>query len=147
MCAIEFGAAAGNGVVVMENLAAAVEKEMGVQIHVIGFDTGAGLPDVANNYRNHPNQWPTGLYAMEVDNIRAKLHRARLILGGRKTDRSRVCAAPTRSSRIRYFRPRFLPLNKNAMRIPTHPQRKLFRRLPLSTRVVSGVTASPANYW
>ena len=42
--AIEFGVAGGNGLLALENAAELVEQEMGIEVDVYGFDTGAGLP-------------------------------------------------------------------------------------------------------
>jgi len=41
---IEFGVAGGNGLVLMQEYAAAVERETGIGIAVYGFDAGGGLP-------------------------------------------------------------------------------------------------------
>ena len=59
--AIEFGVAAGAGLMNMASLAARVAKTTGVEIEVVGFDTGAGLPPPAD-YRDHPEYWGEGDY-------------------------------------------------------------------------------------
>jgi hypothetical protein len=40
---IEFGVAGGSGLVRLQAYAAQIEKHIGVNIHVFGFDTGAGI--------------------------------------------------------------------------------------------------------
>ncbi len=52
---IEFGVAGGDGPLVLEREATAVEKRMGVAIRVYGFDKGpAGLPAFLGEHRDHP---------------------------------------------------------------------------------------------
>ena len=79
----EFGVAGGNGLVVLQNEAEAVERETGVSIKVYGFDNGpGGLPDFIGDHRDHPDAWHPGDYPMDVDKLRARLApRTTLILG------------------------------------------------------------------
>src|ERR1039457_5891009 len=51
---IEFGVAAGAGLLNMCRIAGRVTKATGVEIQVIGFDTGSGMPP-ARGYRDHPD--------------------------------------------------------------------------------------------
>ncbi|MBV8631148.1 MAG: hypothetical protein JOZ83_09515, partial [Silvibacterium sp.] len=44
MTAIEFGVAGGNGLVCLSRHKEEVQKDLGIEILVVGFDTGAGLP-------------------------------------------------------------------------------------------------------
>ncbi|MCC6250691.1 MAG: hypothetical protein IT499_23390 [Rubrivivax sp.] len=80
---IEFGVAGGRGLVIMQQDAAAVERETGVGIRVYGFDMGpSGLPDFSGDHRDHPDIWQPGDYPMEVDELRARLtERTNLVLG------------------------------------------------------------------
>jgi hypothetical protein len=78
--AIEFGVAGGNGLLALENAAELVEQEMGIEIDVYGFDTGAGLPPPLD-YRDLPNLYTATAYQMDVDKLKSRLKRARLILG------------------------------------------------------------------
>lgn len=78
--AIEFGVAGGEGLLTMEKLALEIERETGVQFDVIGFDTGEGLP-TPDDYRDLPYIWKKGFYKMDVERLRQRLNRARLILG------------------------------------------------------------------
>jgi hypothetical protein len=61
---IEFGVASGAGLLNMADLAELITQETGVQIRVVGFDTGAGLPSV-QGYKDHPEIWNPGDFAVE----------------------------------------------------------------------------------
>lgn len=78
--AIEFGVAGGNGLLALERHAAAIEAETGVRIEVWGFDTGIGMPP-PQDWRDMPYRFREGNYCMDVDKLRARLTRARLVLG------------------------------------------------------------------
>ncbi len=83
---IEFGVAGGNGLVALQQEAAAVERETGVFVRVYGFDMGAaGLPAFIGDYRDHPDVWRPGDYPMDENRLRARLDsRTTLILGNVK---------------------------------------------------------------
>lgn len=76
----EFGVASGNGLLALESLAETIEREVGVRISVFGFDSGAGMPPPVD-YRDLPHVWGEGFYKMDSDALRARLRRARLVLG------------------------------------------------------------------
>jgi hypothetical protein len=79
---IEFGVAGGNGLLALERWAAAVEREVGVGIAVYGFDTGAGLPNLCGDHRDHPDKWMPSDYQMDVPALQRRLDaRTRLIIG------------------------------------------------------------------
>jgi len=77
---IEFGVAGGNGLIQFENISIQVEKYTGVSIDVIGFDTGTGLPEVTD-YRDLPYVWQQGNYPMDIQLLKSKLTKAKLVLG------------------------------------------------------------------
>lgn len=77
---MEFGVAGGNGLVALEHAADLVEKQIGTKIDVYGFDTGVGLPKT-RDYRDLPSLYPEGGYRMDVPALKARLTRAKLILG------------------------------------------------------------------
>ena len=77
---IEFGVAGGNGLLELERVAAWVERRSGVGIDAVGFDTGTGLPR-PQDYRDLPNLWSEGQYAMDSAALQARLSTARLELG------------------------------------------------------------------
>ena len=83
---MEFGVAGGNGLVLLQEYAAAVEKETGIGIAVYGFDAGGGLPALCGDYRDHPDQWRPSDYKMDEQSLRQRLSdRTTLIIGDIKT--------------------------------------------------------------
>jgi hypothetical protein len=80
MSAIEFGVAGGRGLLSMERIAAEVEAIFGVGIDIYGFDTGGGLPP-PKDYRDLPYVWEAAEYRMDEAALRARLSRARLLIG------------------------------------------------------------------
>ena len=83
---IEFGVAGGNGLLVLQDEAAAVEREIGIRIRVFGFDNGrGGLPTFVGDHRDHPDAWAPGDYPMDEVKLRARLEsRTTLIIGNVK---------------------------------------------------------------
>src|SRR5712691_107419 len=77
---VEFGVAGGNGLVALENIAEKVENAFGVGIDVYGFDTGIGLPK-PECYLDKPHLHSEGDFPMDQERLRARLRKARLILG------------------------------------------------------------------
>jgi len=79
---VEFGVASGAGLLNMVDLAADIRAETGVELRIVGFDTGQGLPPVSG-YKDHPELWNSGDFAMEDrDALLAKLDgRAEIIWG------------------------------------------------------------------
>jgi hypothetical protein len=61
---LEFGVASGAGLLNMVELAPMIERETGVKLRIIGFDTGKGLPAV-KGHKDHPELWSGGDFAME----------------------------------------------------------------------------------
>jgi hypothetical protein len=84
---VEFGVAGGNGLLALQDYVAAVEKESGIRISVWGFDTGKGLSQSCGDYRDHPDRYAPGEYAMDEKALTPRLHaRTKLVLGDvRKT--------------------------------------------------------------
>jgi hypothetical protein len=77
---LEFGVAGGAGILALEYHAEQVEKLFPVKIEIYGFDTGKGLPD-AHDYRDMPYIYKPGFYEMNVPALKARLKRAKLVLG------------------------------------------------------------------
>jgi hypothetical protein len=77
---IEFGVAGGNGLLALEKIAAACEQFVDVQIDVYGFDAATGLPKPVD-YRDTPNLFSQNDFPMDVEKLRSRLDRAKLILG------------------------------------------------------------------
>jgi hypothetical protein len=91
--AIEFGVAGGRGLVALEKASTEIERALGVGIDVIGFDSGEGMPE-PTDYRDLPHIWGKGFYRMDAAKLRARLSKARLVLGDvRETIRDLVTSA------------------------------------------------------
>jgi len=79
--AVELGVGAGTGLLNLCQLAGKIEQTTGVHFHIVGFDTGTGMPP-PTDYRDHPELYATGDYAMDHEAVRAALPSdAQLILG------------------------------------------------------------------
>jgi hypothetical protein len=78
----EFGVATGNGLMNMVELAGMIRSETGIELRVVGLDSGQGLPNVTG-YQDHPELWSPGDFAMtNQDELRRRLNgRAELIFG------------------------------------------------------------------
>ncbi len=78
---IEFGVAAGAGLMNMCRLAERVSEATAVEIHVVGFDSGAGMPP-PQGFRDHPELYQEGDFPMDFESLRAKLPpNGELVLG------------------------------------------------------------------
>lgn len=82
---LEFGVAAGAGLLNMCDLARRTEAATGVAIDVVGFDTGAGMPP-AIDYRDMPEYFQEGDFPMDFEALRRALPgRCRLVIGDAET--------------------------------------------------------------
>lgn len=61
--AVEFGVWRGIGLINLCEIADFINQTLGVEINLIGFDTGEGLPGVLD-YRDHPELWASGTLVM-----------------------------------------------------------------------------------
>jgi tetratricopeptide (TPR) repeat protein len=77
---LEFGVAGGNGLLALEDYADVTKELLGVEIDVVGFDTGEGLYE-PEDVRDMPYFFSAGNYAMDVPALRSRLRSAELILG------------------------------------------------------------------
>jgi len=81
MTAIELGVAGGNGILCMCNHADEIKKNLGIEIQLQGFDSGAGLP-LTNDPRDVRYYWPSGSFEMDKDALERRLGgRAEIIFG------------------------------------------------------------------
>ena len=81
LTSIEFGVAAGAGLLNMCKIAERVTRVTGVEFEIVGFDTGAGMPP-PRDYRDHPEYFAEGSYQGNFDALRKALpSNARVILG------------------------------------------------------------------
>jgi len=77
---LELGVAGGNGLTNLERVAQEVEAILPIEIDVYGLDSGVGMPKPVD-YRDLPNQFAESLFSMDVEKLKSKLTRARLLLG------------------------------------------------------------------
>ncbi|MBZ5626492.1 MAG: hypothetical protein LAQ69_48590 [Acidobacteriia bacterium] len=56
---MELGVAGGRGLLALEEIAGAVAGAVGIQIDVVGFDSGEGMPAPVD-YRDLPHVWGQG---------------------------------------------------------------------------------------
>lgn len=81
MTAVELGVAGGNGLLCMAEYGSAIEKELGVEIVVVGFDVGSGLPE-SGDPRDLKYWWSAGAFPMDYRALQARLAgRAELVIG------------------------------------------------------------------
>ncbi len=80
--AIEFGVANGAGLMNMAEIAGRVTKATGVDIKLVGFDSGSGMPPPLD-YRDHPDIYRQGDFPMQdYEQLRCKLPaNSQLIIG------------------------------------------------------------------
>jgi len=132
-CAVEFGVAGGRGLRILEREAAAVERDQGVQISVVGFDAGAGLPAVTTgDYRDHPDYWHAGDFPMDVARLRASLSpRTQLVLGDiRETLPRWIAQSQPAPVGFVSFDLDYYSSTLAAFEIFAHPAKRMLRRVP-----------------
>lgn len=78
--ALEFGVAGGFGLIALERIGERARELSGVQVDVIGFDSGQGLPK-PEDYRDQPNMWFGGQLQADPAVTRSKLRNAKLRVG------------------------------------------------------------------
>lgn len=69
---VELGVAAGAGLLNLCALSARVTEETGVGFHVVGFDTGRGMPP-PTDYRDHPELYKEGWFPMDQEALKRAL--------------------------------------------------------------------------
>jgi len=78
---IEFGVAAGAGLINMCKIAEKVSLITGVEFKIYGFDTGKGMPP-SQDYRDHPELYQKGDFPMNKDQLVGLLPKnAELVIG------------------------------------------------------------------
>lgn len=82
---IEFGVAGGNGLLAAEYIATKIEKHLGgaIEFEIYGFDTGEGLPEPESK-EDLPYWFEAQQYKMDVEKLKSRLTRAKLVLGNVK---------------------------------------------------------------
>ncbi len=77
---IEFGVAAGGGLIQLEYQAEKIKSIFEIDIEIYGFDNKDGLPP-PEDYKDIPYIWEEGEFKMDENFLRNKLKKANLILG------------------------------------------------------------------
>lgn len=78
---LEFGVAAGAGLLNICRIAKQVTKVTGVEFRIVGFDTGTGMPEPVD-YRDLPEAYAAGDFPMDSERLRENLPaNCELILG------------------------------------------------------------------
>lgn len=136
MCVVEFGVAGGNGLVALEEAAAAVESATGVKIKVVGFDSGpgAGLPKGTGDFRDHPDLWMPGDYQMDEAKLRARLDpkRTKLVFGN-VSETVEKFVASEQDSPVGFvsFDLDYYSSTVHALKILSHPKKQMILNTPL----------------
>jgi hypothetical protein len=130
--AVEFGVAAGNGLLALQDIAAHVERATGVVIEVVGFDSGAGMPAVPFDYRDHTDWWIPQDYPMDVAGLQARLQpRTRLVLGEVAENVRRFLDENQVTVGFVSFDLDYWSSTHSAFPLLSSPKRKMLRRTPL----------------
>ena len=77
---IEFGVAAGHGLLEMELYADQIFHETGINVHIFGFDSGVGLPE-SDNYKDQLYFWGEGDFKQNQNALNKKLKKSKVIYG------------------------------------------------------------------
>ena len=130
---VEFGVAGGAGLLALQKEADAVEKELGVEIKVFGFDAGGGLPQLIGDYRDHPDVWRPGDYPMDEGALRSRLgSRTTLILGNvAETVPDFFAKYDPPPIGFASFDLDFYSSTRDALKIFTLPNKRMLRQVPL----------------
>ena len=82
MTVVEFGVAGGNGLVSLCKHKKDIQKELDIEILVVGFDSGTGLP-ASQDSRDLLYFWPSGSFEMDRAALEKRIGgQAELVLGG-----------------------------------------------------------------
>ena len=69
---LEFGVAAGAGLLNLQDIASRIEKATGISFDIYGFDTGAGMPP-PESYKDHPELYQAGDFPMDRSALKSRL--------------------------------------------------------------------------
>ena len=143
----EFGVASGDGLVNLVEVADLVTSETGVELRVLGFDTGAGLPPV-QGFKEHPEIWSGGDFPMVSGDglVQRTVGSGGGRLGRHRRHRRRVhrLADPFFAPRLRVHRRRHLLGRAKRPPQPSGPSEKL---LPAVSLYFDDVGFFFANEW
>jgi hypothetical protein len=132
IAAIEFGVAAGHGLLAIQRYAAEVEADTQVRIRVYGFDAGSGLPALCGDYRDHPDWWRSADYPMDEAWLRSQLsERTTLIIGDVRDTVPKFVRNQKEPVGFVSFDLDLYSSTMDAFGLFTLPGRKMLRRVPL----------------
>lgn len=78
---IEFGVAAGAGLMNLQQIANRIEKATGIGFDIYGFDSGTGMPP-PESFKDHPDLYQAGDFPMDQTALKARLQtNTRLVIG------------------------------------------------------------------
>lgn len=130
--AVEFGVAAGNGLIALQDIAESVEHETGIIVEVVGFDSGSGMPVVPFDYRNHTDWWIPQDYPMDIAALKARLKpRTKLVLGDVAQNVQQFLDENEVMVGFVSFDLDYYSSTKSAFPLLSSPKRKILRRTPL----------------
>ncbi len=99
---VEFGVAAGAGLLNMAEIASRVTRETGVEFRIIGFDSARGMPPPVD-YRDHPDLYNEGDFRMEEARLRRTMPAGvELIIGDLKDTAETLLKVLTPDSPLGY---------------------------------------------
>ena len=129
-CVIEFGVAGGSGLIALERCAEQVSSELGVKIHVLGFDAGSGLPELCGDHRDHPDQWMPMDYTMDEAALRGRLRPTTQLVLGNVADTVPRFVAEQQEHPVGFvsFDMDLYSSTKSALQLFDGPQRSMLRR-------------------
>jgi hypothetical protein len=83
--ALEFGVAGGKGLMALARAAQHCRKEFGIQVEVLGFDSGLGMP-YDQGFQDAPYLWSKGDFRMDLDALREALPKSTNVILGDVSD-------------------------------------------------------------
>lgn len=69
---VEFGVSRGGGLRALERHAAEIGKLLAIDVRVVGFDSGEGMPE-PRDFRDAPYLWRRGIYKIDLPELEKKL--------------------------------------------------------------------------
>jgi len=138
--AIEFGVANGNGLLILANHAAAVEKETGVKIKVFGFDTGGGYPPFGGDYRDQPDIQGPGYFPMDEVALRKKLRSNTTLIIGDVAKTVPEFISNRNNPAIGFIAVDICLYTaaREALKILSSPERRMLLKIPMFFRNIAG---------
>lgn len=128
--ALEFGVAGGKGLHHLVKAASALEKRFPVKVHVLGFDSGTGMPRPID-HRDAPHLWNFGDFPMDREVLKTKLKgRAQVLLG-------------MVADSIKLFDSRSVDLSRGS----EGNVEILFPEMGIDTKIPVGFVAFDLDYW